>query len=216
MRKAEAEQQAAEARKRNAEDRQRAAEARRIAAEAAAAEKGRAAEAKRLAAEAAAETNRLADEEERRAAEAEQRAAEAVRRATEAERALRELEPSQHGEPLRVTTRSPAEHEERQQVTTRSSAEQTEQPARAESSDVPRERQIEVIANMLMHKLNCRLGQSSRVFNEVIKMASEIGDDKAIEAAQERVKAEIATVGRARWCQLMEPMVKQVEDLARQ
>jgi hypothetical protein len=41
---------------------------------------------------------------------------------------------------------------------------------------------------MLMHKLNCRLGQSNRVFTEVIKMASEIGDEKAMEAAQDRVK----------------------------
>jgi hypothetical protein len=150
---------------------------------------------KRLAAKSAAATNQIANEEERRVAEEE-------RRVTEAERALRELGPSQH--------------EERQQVTTRSPAEQTEQPARAESSDVSRERKIEVVANMLIHKLNCRLGQSNRVFTEVIKMASEIGDDKAIEAAEERVKTEIATVGRTRWCQLMEPMIKQVEDLARQ
>jgi len=119
---------------------------------------------------------------------------------------------------LRAKRESEArQDEERQQEPNRSRAGQAGQgSARAESSDVPRERKIEVVAHLLMHSVNCKLGQSNRVFTEVIKMAGEIGDDKAIEAAQESVKREMATVGRARWCQMMEPLIKQLEDLARQ
>jgi len=69
---------------------------------------------------------------------------------------------------------------------------------------------------MLMHKVNCRVGQSTRLFSAVMEISSEIGDNEAIVAAQEPIKRDIAKVGRARWCQMMEPMIKQLEDLARQ
>jgi hypothetical protein len=47
-------------------------------------------------------------------------------------------------------------------------------------------------------------------------MSNKKGDDKAIEAAQERVKRAMAAVGDTRWCQMTGPTIKQLEDLARQ